>query len=245
LTVKKGEKLKKTLFLMAVLLASMAGIYAAKSDLNGVLKQIHWLHHASFMIETLSRTFYIDPYEIKGGKPADYIFITHDHPDHLSPVDIRKIAGKKTLIICTQASALKLKEFKLKLVKPGDVFTVGAMRCEAVPAYNNSKPFHSRKAGNVGYVIDIGGARIYHAGDTDNIPEMKSMKDIDIAMVPVGGFYTMEPKEAAEAIKAIKPKIAIPMHFGYHIGPKKYGKDFMELAGKYARVEILKEEEPR
>jgi L-ascorbate metabolism protein UlaG (beta-lactamase superfamily) len=119
------------------------------------------------------------------------------------------------------------------------------MKCEAVAAYNNSKPFHPKKAGNVGYVIDIGGARIYHAGDTDFIPEMKIMKDIDIAMVPVGGFFTMEPKEAADAIKAIKPKIGVPMHFGYRIGAKKYGELFKKLAGPYARIEIMKEEEPK
>jgi len=237
--------MKKALFFMAVLSVLITGIYAAKADLNRVLKQIHWLHHASFIIEAGNKIIYIDPYEIKGAKPADYIFITHDHPDHLSPGDIQKIAKRDTLIICTQASAGKLKQYNLKVVKPGDVFTVGAMKCEAVPAYNNSKPFHPKKAGNAGYVIDIGGARIYHAGDTDFIPEMKNMKDIDIAMVPIGGFFTMEPKEAAEAIKAIKPKIAVPIHFGYRIGSKKDGEIFKQLAGKYARVEILKEEEPK
>jgi L-ascorbate metabolism protein UlaG (beta-lactamase superfamily) len=237
--------MKKVLIFMVFLLSIITGVYAGKTDLNKVLKQIHWLHHASFMIEAGNKILYIDPYEIKISKPADYIFITHDHPDHLSLEDLRKIISKHTLIICTQASANKLKQYNLKIVKPGDVFTVGAMKCEAVPAYNNSKPFHPQKAGNAGYIIDIGGARIYHAGDTDFIPEMINMKNIDIAMVPIGGFYTMEPKEAAKAIKAIKPKIAVPIHFGYRIGKKEDGVLFKQLAGKYARVEILTEEEPK
>lgn len=237
--------MKKTLFFMVFLSVLTAASYAAKGDINKVLKQIHWLHHASFMIETDGKTIYIDPYEIRGTRPADYIFITHSHPDHLSVADIQKIAKKDTLIICTQESTVKLKDYNVKTVKPGDIFTVGTIKCEAVPAYNNKKMFHPKKDGKAGYVIEIEGIRVYHAGDTDFIPEMKELKNIGIAMLPIGGFYTEDAGEAAKAVEAIKPKIAIPIHFGYGVGAKKDGELFKTLASKYARVEILKEEEPK
>lgn len=237
--------MKKALILMAVMLGITAGVYADKTDLDKVLKQIHWLHHASFMIEAGGKTIYIDPFEIKTTKPADYIFITHSHPDHLSLDDIKKITHRNTLIICTKESAEKLKPYNVQVVKPGDLFKAGAFNCEAVPAYNNKKMFHQKKDGKAGYIIDIGGARVYHAGDTDFIPEMKAVKGVDIALLPIGGFFTQEAKEAAEAVTAIKPKIAVPMHFGYRIGAKKDGELFKQLAVKYARVVILKEEEPK
>jgi L-ascorbate metabolism protein UlaG (beta-lactamase superfamily) len=236
---------KNAVFLMLVLTGLITGIHAEKADLDNVLKQIHWLHHASFMVETGEKTVYIDPYEIRGKKPADFIIITHNHPDHLSLADIKKITHRNTLIICTQASADKLRAYNMKTVKPGDEFTLGVIKCGAVSAYNKNKLFHQKKDGNAGFIIEISGARTYFGGDTDFIPEMKNMKNIDIAIVPVGGFYTMEANEAAEAIQAIKPKIAVPMHFGYQIGAKKDGDLFKKMAGKYTRVEILREEEPK
>jgi L-ascorbate metabolism protein UlaG (beta-lactamase superfamily) len=185
----------------------------------------------------------MDPYEIKAGKAADYIFITHNHYDHMSIVDIKKEAVKKTLVICPKECEKELKDFNLKVVVPGDKFDLEGLKVEAVPAYNNVKPFHTKSSLKVGYVLTIGKARIYHAGDTDFITEMKDLKNITVAMVPIGGMFTMDPKEAAQAINAIKPAIAVPMHYGYKIGKKENAAEFEGLVDKSIKVDVMEQEE--
>jgi L-ascorbate metabolism protein UlaG (beta-lactamase superfamily) len=237
--------MKKHLFLLGIIALITGNMHAAKAAPEQVLKKISWLHHASFMIENRGKVIYIDPFEIKGLKQADFILITHDHPDHLSPSDIKKIYKKGTVIVCTKPCAEKLKQYLPKVVKPGDVFELGGIKCEAVPAYNNKKPFHKKDLEYAGYVLDIDGVRVYHAGDTDFTAEMKAMKNIGIAMLPIGGFFTEDVKEAAQAVAAIKPMIAVPMHFGYRIGAKKDGGLFKKLAGAHAKVVIMEEEEAK
>lgn len=206
-----------------------------------ILKSIHWLHHASFRIEIANLVIYIDPWKIKNPKKADFIFVTHDHYDHLSLPDIESIAEEKTTIVLPEKAASKLSGYNLKKVKPNDIFTLNGLKVEVIPAYNINKDFHKKADNMVGYVIETKGTRIYHAGDTDLIEEMKNLKNITIALLPVGGTYTMTAEEAAKATEIIKPQIAIPMHYGIVVGSAKDAEIFKNRSK--VKVEILDEEQ--
>lgn len=176
--------------------------------------EITWLGHAGFMLEGVKRV-YIDPYQIKTGlPPADIVLVTHSHFDHFSQNDIKRILGDSTVIVAPSDCKMS---GNVRNVKPGDTIEIGGVRIEAVPAYNIGKRFHPKESGWVGYVVEMDGVRVYHAGDTDLIPEMKSI-NADVALLPIGGTYTMNVSEAIEAAKTIKPKFAIPMHFGSIVG---------------------------
>jgi L-ascorbate metabolism protein UlaG (beta-lactamase superfamily) len=209
-------------------------------------KGIRWLGHASFLVQdqTSGKNIYIDPFRLgKGLPPADIILVTHDHSDHLAPDDIASIAGKSTLVVSTSAAKGKIpKGIELRVVKPGDTLTVQGIRIDVVPAYNAKKQFHPKANGNVGFVVHVGGRTIYHAGDTDFIPEMKNLK-VDVALVPVGGTYTMDAKEAAEAVNAMKPRVAVPMHYGTIVGSETDAESFKSLAK--VPVVIFKSEAPK
>ncbi len=176
------------------------------------VKKIHWLGHASIRIDA-SSIVYIDPWKLTGKLPqADLILITHDHYDHCSPDDVKKVQGEKTVIVTIKACADKLKG-NVKIVKPGDTIEpLKGVKVTAVPSYNIQKQFHPRGKGYVGFVVDVDGVKVYHAGDTDFIDEMKDLK-VDIALMPVGGTYTMSWEEAQKAVNTFKPKVAIPMHW--------------------------------
>ncbi|MEW6716031.1 MAG: MBL fold metallo-hydrolase [Chloroflexota bacterium] len=195
------------------------------------VSNIHWLGHDSFRIEGDDLVIYVDPWQIEEGPKADLILITHEHYDHCSPEDVKRIRKEDTIIVTIASAAAKLSG-KMEVVKPGDELTVKGVHIRAVPAYNTSKfrspgvPFHPREAGHVGYVFTVKGQRIYHTGDTDFIPEMKSI-ETDIALVPVSGIYVMTADEAVEAVRAIKPKLAIPMHVGRGIGSEADAKRFV------------------
>jgi len=198
-----------------------------------MIENIHWLGHDTFRIEN-GKTIYTDPYELKGKPPkADLILITHDHFDHFSPDDVVKVAKDDTVIVTIAAVAQKLKG-NVRVVKPGDSITVLGIPIEAVPAYNVSKfrspgaPFHPKESGHVGFIFTVGGQRIYHAGDTDVIPEMDDI-EADIALLPVGGTYTMTADEAAQAANRIKPQVAIPMHHSAIVGSIKDAQRFSDL----------------
>ena len=200
-----------------------------------------WLGHDGFKIKN-SKIIYIDPYKIKQDEKADLILITHEHYDHLSLEDLEKISASNTIIIAAEIckgkfSGLNYKE--LKLVKPGDKLKKDNIKIEATYSYNPNKQFHPKKDNRVGYILTINDTRIYHVGDTDLIPEMNNIKDIDIALLPVSGTYVMDVKEAVEAVKIIKPKIAVPMHYGAIIASRKEAEEFKNLANKYCKVEIL------
>jgi L-ascorbate metabolism protein UlaG (beta-lactamase superfamily) len=201
-----------------------------------MIEKIHWLGHDSFRLEG-EVTVYIDPWKLPPNSPkADIILITHDHYDHCSPEDVAKIQKADTVIVTIPAAARKLKG-EVKTVKPGDKITVKGVEIEAVPAYNTDKPFHPKGAGHVGFIVTLGGKRIYHAGDTDFIPEMKGLK-VDIALLPVSGTYVMTAEEAAKAADAIKPEVAIPMHYGEIVGSERDAERFKELTS--VQVTILK-----
>ena len=191
-----------------------------------MLENITWLGHASFKI-TGEKVVYIDPWKLKeGAEHADIILITHDHYDHLVPEDVMKIQKESTTIVTTADGAKKLSG-NIKTVKAGDTLTVEGIQIEAVPAYNIGKEFHPKASGWVGYIVTIGGQRIYHPGDTDLIPEMENVQ-ADIAFLPVGGTYTMNAEEAAQAANKIKPKVAVPMHYGTIVGSIEDAKKFQE-----------------
>ncbi len=216
---------------MKTLLAAL--IIAASSKGGGkmvdqVLQKITWLGHASFLIN-YGKVIYIDPWKLKTGlPPADIILITHDHYDHCSPEDVRKIQTKNTSILAGGKCASKLSGDVTHVI-PGQKYEKKGITIETVPAYNIAKFFHPRSSKYVGFIITVNGVKIYHAGDTDFIPEMKNIK-VDIALLPVGGTYTMDAREAAEAANTIKPAVAIPMHWGDIIGTAEDAETFRKLA---------------
>lgn len=200
-----------------------------------MVEHVHWLGHDTFRVDGPT-TIYFDPYQLGEGLPqADVILISHEHHDHCSPEDIAKIQGDETIIV-TVASAADQLEGDVRIIGPGDTIQVKGIEVEAVPAYNVNKfrspgqPFHPREAGHVGFVITVGGTRIYHAGDTDFIPEMAELQEIDIALLPVSGTYVMTVDEAVEAAEAIQPGLAIPMHVGRGIGSLASAEAFKEKA---------------
>ena len=202
--------------------------------------EIKWLGHDGFKIKN-SKIIYIDPFKINDNEKADLILITHEHYDHLSLEDINKISNKNTIIIAAEIckNKINVNYKKIKLVKPGDKLKIDDIQIESVYAYNPSKQFHPKKDLRVGYILTINKTRIYHAGDTDIIPEMNDLENIDIALLPVSGTYVMDVNEAVEAVKIIKPKIAIPMHYGSIIAGIREAEEFKNLASKYCKVEIL------
>lgn len=197
--------------------------------------EIKWLGHAGFKLIG-SKIIYIDPWQINDGDKADLILITHDHYDHLSVDDIDQVKKKDTIIVTTEDCARKLSG-NLKIIKVNDKINVNGVGIEAVPAYNVNKRFHPKQNNWVGYVVEFDGERIYHAGDTDLIPEMENLRNIDVALLPVSGTYVMTAEEAAEAVKKIKCKKAIGMHWGVIVGDIGDAERFKELAE--CEVEIL------
>ncbi len=187
-----------------------------------IASQIHWLGHASFRIEVDGLVIYVDPWRLESASKADIILVTHEHYDHFSPKDIAAIQKKDSVLISIPAVVSKTSG-QTQAVVPGEQISLKDVSIKAVPAYNVNKfrspgiLFHPRESGHVGFIITTEGRHIYHAGDTDLIPEMESI-DTDIALLPVSGTYVMSAKEALEALKAITPQIAIPMHIGKGIG---------------------------
>lgn len=195
--------------------------------------KIEWLGHASVKVRN-RKVVYFDPYQIAAKEKADFILITHEHFDHFSMEDIRKIAKQSTVIFASDQCEIT-GEWQVFHLRPGEKKSLEGMIVEAVPAYNINKHFHPKSEEKLGYVATIEGKRIYHAGDTDLVPEMSSLEQIDIAFLPVGGTYTMNAEEAAKAAELIKPKVAVPIHYGSIVGSKKDAEKFKSLV-KTAKV---------
>jgi len=195
-----------------------------------MIEKLSWLGHASFKIKGKTKVVYIDPWKLSGSpEPADIILIGHSHFDHLSVPDVEKIQKQSTVIITTADCASGLKG-NIKIIKPGSTVVVDDITIQAIPAYNVIKAFHPKSNEWVGFILTLDGERLYYASDTDFIPEMKALKNIDIALLPIGGTYTMNANEAAQAAKTINPRIVVPYHYGDIIGTKE---DAERLASLY------------
>jgi L-ascorbate metabolism protein UlaG (beta-lactamase superfamily) len=220
-------------------------VWAASSP-EQMLAKIHWLGQATVKIEAGDKIIYIDPYQIKQPDKADLILITHSHDDHLSPGAIEKIAQAGTQFFAPQ-SCVKTLESKFKttvtVVEPGSVIDVGDIHIEAVPAYNVVKTnFHSKGNKWVGYVLTIDGVKIYHAGDTERIPEMQKFT-CDIALLPLGQTYTMSTiQDAADAALDVQAKIAMPIHYGMYEGKAADTETFKTLLDGKVMVVIKSKE---
>jgi len=214
--------------------------------------EIKWLGHSGFLIKN-SKIIYIDPYNIREGlEKADIILLTHSHYDHCSVADIEKIVQEGTKIILTADCQSKITRFKvpikMEIIEPLQEIDLGEIQISAFPAYNTDKHFHSKEESWVGYIIKMPNVIIYHAGDTDLIPEMQKLTGYKpekefIALLPIGGRFTMNHEEAAEAANLIKPTLAIPMHYGSVVGSDSDAKEFKELcAENNINCEILEKE---
>ena len=201
--------------------------------------EIKWLGHAGFLIKN-SKLIYVDPYNIKEGfEKADLILITHSHYDHCSVADMNKIIKTGTKIVAPADCQSKITRFdvpiKIEVIEPGQELVFGDVKISTMPAYNVDKPFHSKSESWVGYLIEMNNILIYHAGDTDIIPEMQKLTGYRqsgkkfIALLPVGGRFTMSAEEAVEAAKLIKPFLAIPMHYGSIVGAEEDAQEFVEM----------------
>lgn len=208
-----------------------------------MLENIQVLCHSSIKINE-GKVIYFDPFKInKQYNDADIIFITHDHYDHYSEEDIDKVIKPDTTIVIPEGMQVKLlkkgiKNSNIITVEPEKTYVVEGLKFETIPAYNVNKAFHPKDNGWVGYILEIDGIRYYIAGDTDINEENKSVK-CDIAFVPVGGTYTMDFKEAAELVNEIKPKVAIPIHYGSIVGTSEDAINFQKLLNPEIKCKIL------
>lgn len=214
---------------------------------------ITWFGHASFMFvdsKTGQKIYYVDPFQLpaKNLDKADVVFITHAHPDHLSEGDISHILKDDTVIVATPDSLETLSiSVKKYPVEPNQKYDVHGFIFETVPAYNINPErlnFHPQSNNWVGYIFEINGKKIYHAGDTDFIPEMRNLasKKLDIAMLPMGGTYTMEVSELIEAANAISAKYTIPMHYKRLLGDSaREAEEKLKSGVKNSEVVILDE----
>ncbi len=207
-----------------------------------MLENIQVLYHSSIKIN-IEKVIYIDPFKIEDNcHDADIIFITHSHYDHYSEEDINKIIKENTKIIVTSDLREKVESItnskNIIIVQPNEKHCVEGINIETIPAYNTNKQFHPKHDNWVGYVIELNGLKYYIAGDTDITDENKQVK-CDVAFVPVGGTYTMTAKEAADLINIIKPKMAVPIHYGSVVGTKQDATDFVNLLDKEIEGKIL------
>lgn len=211
--------------------------------------KIRWYGHDTFTLEK-EITICIDPYKLSKTIQADLVLISHNHFDHLSLEDLKKILSKNTIIVAANECMSQISNIALKEkigIAPGEEKTINNVKIKAIPAYNidkinpdTKKPFHPKEDKKVGFIITMQGTSIYHTGDSDLIPEMTDLKP-DVLLVPVSGTYVMTAKEAAKAVEKIKPKVAIPMHYGTIVGNENDAKEFKTMV-KSCDVQILTKE---
>jgi len=210
--------------LLTTLLSTMVlfAAYAQKKLQEDILQtaggdlKMTMIAHGTLMFTYGEKAIHVDPVSMFGTDyatlpKADLILVTHEHGDHLDLKTIQAISTADTTIITNQASAKNLPN--ATVMKNGDTQIVAGITVEAVPAYNLEKPFHSKGNGN-GYVLIFGDKRVYVAGDTENVPEIKALKNIDVAFLPMNQPYTMTPEQVADAARAMQPKVLYPYHFG-------------------------------
>lgn len=210
-----------------------------------MLDRFTWFKQAAYRWDGDGATVYIDPWGVPEGAPeADAIFLTHAHDDHFRPEEIQRLQKSETQIVAPRDIAAELSG-NVEAVAPGDTVEAAGVKAQAVPAYNiveERLDMHPKSNGWVGYVLQLGDASYYHAGDTDHLPELESL-DTQVAFVPVGGTYTMDASEAAGLVRAMSPQLAIPMHYGYVVGTPADAERFRAEADPVP-VQILTPEEP-
>lgn len=241
----KGEKMRKVrLFVLAVTLGLI--IIGCKKDntdtkttetkgKDQIRKEtamgisLQWLGHASFKISHEDTVIYIDPWKLKDSpKDASLVLVSHSHFDHYSQEDIIKVSGANTKLVASADVIAQEKDGEA--ISPGQSIQLNNVQIHGVAAYNPAKDFHPKGNHWLGFIIEVGSKRIYYAGDTDLTDEMKSLKEIDVALLPVGGTYTMNAAEAAEAVGNVKPKQAIPYHWGDIVGGRADAEAFSKAA---------------
>jgi L-ascorbate metabolism protein UlaG (beta-lactamase superfamily) len=212
-----------------------------------MLENFRWYKQSGYKWQGDGLTVYIDPWDIPDGEPpADVVFITHAHFDHFSKVDLEKINKPETKIVAPHDVARELSGSVIP-VAPGDKGEAGGVTYEAVPAYNiveGRLDFHPKANNWVGYLLTLGGRTYYHAGDTDHLPELETIRAA-VAFVPIGGVYCMSVEEAAGLVKRMTPEIAVPMHYGFveGVGSRADGERFVEAASP-VKVELLQPYHP-
>jgi L-ascorbate metabolism protein UlaG (beta-lactamase superfamily) len=210
-----------------------------------MLDRFTWLKNAAYRWDGDDLTVYIDPWGVGEDAPeADVIFITHGHYDHYSPEDIDRVRTPKTQIVAPRDTANELSG-NVQAVAAGDTVEAGGIKAQAVPAYNIAEDRldkHPKSSGWVGYILQLGEATYYHAGDTDHLIELESV-GAAVAFVPVGGTYTMDVPEAAGFVRAMSPQLAVPMHYGFVAGTSADGERFKKEADP-VKVEVLTPQVP-
>jgi L-ascorbate metabolism protein UlaG (beta-lactamase superfamily) len=216
-------------------------------EYNGI--HIRWYGHDTFTLTHNNLTICFDPYELDKKISADIVLISHNHFDHLSNEDLNKVTSDKTVIVAAKEclGQIKAKNKEIIGIIPNQEKTVGNVKIKSVPAYNidkinpgTKKPFHPKEDNKVGFIVTLNNTTFYHTGDSDNIQEMSDIKP-DVLFVPVSGTYVMTPNEAASATQKIKPKLAIPMHYGTIVGSEDDAKMFKKLVTS-CQVQILTKE---
>jgi L-ascorbate metabolism protein UlaG (beta-lactamase superfamily) len=210
--------------------------------------KIHWLGHDSFALEG-SKVVVIDPFQASGNFKADILLISHEHSDHLSPEDIKKIASPHTKVIAAKVCEPELSKLKLDVayLPPNSKVKLEGVTVETVPAYNLTKfrepgkVFHPKEDGRLGFIVTLDKVRFYHAGDSDAIPEMRSI-EVDVALLPVSGTYVMTAEEAAETAGWMRVSAVIPMHWGTIVGGRADAEKLKKLVGNKVEVVILEKE---
>jgi L-ascorbate metabolism protein UlaG (beta-lactamase superfamily) len=202
-----------------------------------MLDRFTWYRQSAYLWKGDGINVYIDPWGVTGDPPADVVFITHAHSDHYEPEDLAKVVREgSTKIVAPHDIAGELSG-NVTPVAPGDSGEAAGIRYQAVPAYNvveERLEMHPRSNNWVGFILELGEFSYYHAGDTDHVPELDSVK-ADVSFVPIGGTYTMEAPEAAELVKAQQPKLAVPMHYGFVVGTPA---DAERFAREAAPIEV-------
>lgn len=192
-------------------------------------EHISWFGQSAFLVRAgAGRAAFIDPWRVPSrAGPADLILVTHPHPDHYDRASIERLRTRETVIVLPRTGV----ESGQVAVSAGESLRIGAFAVTGVPAYNVSRRFHPQSRGWLGYLVEVDGVRIYHAGDTDLVPEMTDLRP-DIALLPVGGLFVMDGRAAAEAARVLKAAVCIPMHFGLLLGGRGAGARFVRRLGE-------------
>lgn len=219
-------------------LVAMAAAHAAAIGPEELDRMVQWYGQSSLRMELAGKVVWLDPVGVAVTEKADLILITHDHGDHYSPADVKKLSGPSTIVLAGFDSP------SLTRIRPGDTKSFGGLTVEAVSAYNAvKKQFHPKSAGYCGFVLSDGAVRLYAAGDTERIPEMKAIR-CDVAFLPLGQTYTMNSvAEAAEAALDVKASVAVPIHFGTGEGKEADAQEFARLLE--GKVEVVRLEKKK